>query len=178
MGNAKFPPPVNLITGVIYADIEVELAVKKHLVNIFGEIELEADLPPFNHTKYYEEEIGGNLNRKFYSFRKLIQPDEIVEIKLRTNEIEKEYAITDGEVIKRRINLDPGYVDASKLVLATTKNYTHRVYLRDGIYAEVTLKFHKKSFRPWDWTYPDYRTDDYIAFFNEVRRVYREKLLL
>jgi hypothetical protein len=77
---------------------------------------------------------------------------------------------------RRRINLDPGYVDLSKLVLATTKNHQHRLYLGQGVYGEVTLRFTRKSFRPWEWTYPDYRSEHYVQFFNEVRNTYLEQL--
>ena len=176
MGITKIPQPVNLIVGAIYSHPEIETIAKNRLIEVHGDTDHESPALPFHHTKYYEKEMGTNLNRKFYSFRELIQPERIVEIKLQTNEMEKEFAAMENDTLKRRINLDPGYADTSKLVLATTKNYTHRVYLRDGIYAEVTLKYHDKTFHPYEWTYPDYRTEDYIAFFNEVRRLYREKL--
>ena len=93
-------------------------------------------------------------------------------MKLFTNNLEQEFT-SQG---KRQINLDPGYIDLSKLVLATTKNHQHRLYLGQGIFAEVTLRFVRKSFRPWEWTYPDYRTDHYIRFFNQVRQTYLEQL--
>jgi uncharacterized protein DUF4416 len=82
-----------------------------------------------------------------------------------------------GRGRQRRINLDPGYIDLAKLVLATTKDQQHRLYLGQGIYAEVTLRFTGGRFVPWDWTYPDYRTAEYLAFFDAVRQRYRQQLL-
>jgi hypothetical protein len=131
---------------------------------------------PFRFTDYYEAEMGPDLIRRIVSFEQLIDPCEVVEWKLATNEIEQELAGGLENVPERPLNLDPGYVAGSKMVLATTKNFNHRIYLREGIYAEVTLRWQGGRFEPWEWTYPDYRTERYRKFFGRLRRRYMEQL--
>jgi hypothetical protein len=130
--------------------------------------------PPlfFDRTRYYEKEIGWPLHRRFLSFKALIRPEAIVDIKLQTNELEKEY-LEEG---KRRVNIDPGYVALERLVLATGKNYTHRVYLSKGIYADLTLVFHQGSFQTLAWTYRDYAEPAVIGYFNDIRNHYKNQL--
>ncbi|MFQ5836184.1 MAG: DUF4416 family protein, partial [bacterium] len=119
--------------------------------------------------------MGSNLKRKFISFQALIDPAEIREIKLFTNQFEQDFLHPGTH--DRRINLDPGYLNLSKLVLASTKDYQHRIYLGRGIYAEVTLRYKKeKGFKPWEWTYPDYRTREYLEIFNHLREIYQGQL--
>jgi len=175
MGRISQPQPVQLFCGAIFSpgtDID---SLKSLLAEEFGGIDLESEIFSFDQTDYYAEEMGENLEKIFFSFKEPVDPGSIVDVKLRTNELELRFSAGGGDV-KRTVNLDPGYVSLSKMVLATTKDNYHRIYLRDGIYAEVTLKFTKKSFRPFDWTYPDYRTEGYIGFFNDLRAKYREKL--
>ena len=138
----------------------------------FGKIDFESPLIPFLHTDYYEEEVGRNLERKFIGFQKLISPENISRVKIVTNKIEKKLSAGD----KRQVNLDPGYISASKLVLASTKNYSHRLYLKRGIYGEVTLSYRDKNFRPLPWTYPDYKTDKYLEVFGQIRKIYLNQL--
>ncbi|MGE4357587.1 MAG: DUF4416 family protein, partial [Candidatus Omnitrophota bacterium] len=172
MGKVCFPRPVKLIMGIIFNKEDIFYRIKDKLEHKFGKIDLESNIFPFDKTNYYEKEMGKDLKRKFLSFKKLIMPDRIAEIKLFTNKLEKIFAPNN----KRQINLDPGYITDSKLVLATTKNYFHRIYLKKGIYAEVTLYFREGSFRYFDTTYPDYRTEEYINFFNQVRGLYLRQL--
>jgi hypothetical protein len=174
MGEIKRHPPVKLIVGMIAADAGLFPSVEALLSQKFGRADFWSDVVPFDYTDYYTREMGTDLLRKFISFERLIQPEEIVEIKLFTNDLEKEFVYPNTD--RRRANLDPGYVSAAKLVLASTKDHIHRIYLRDGIYAEITLRMEKKTFRPWQWTYPDYRSEEYIAIFNEIRRIYMEQL--
>lgn len=138
----------------------------------FAKIDFSSTALPFDHTDYYQEEFGKDLNRKFVSFKKLVAPNSLPEIKIITNKIEGE--LSNG--LKRTINIDPGYLDLAKLLLASTKDYKHRIYLDKGIYAEVTLFFEFKSFRPWPWTYPDYKTSEYIAIFNQIRDIYHQQI--
>jgi hypothetical protein len=168
MGNVKKHPPVKLIAGFIFKKESALEKAKFILKKRFGQIDFESKALNFTHTDYYERELGENLKRRFISFRKLIPPDELADIKIITNNIEKK--LSSGK--SRQINIDPGYLDLSRLILATTKDYTHRIYLNKGIYAEITLFYQDKTFRPWDWTYPDYRTDEYIAIFNCIRQIY------
>jgi hypothetical protein len=119
--------------------------------------------------------MGPNLLREFLSFRDLIPPDRIAAIKRETNGIEQELASALKAPAPRPVNLDPGYLSASKVVLATTKDYAHRLYLADGIYAEVTLNYCDGRWQPRPWTYPDYRTDAYAGFFAQMRKLYLEQ---
>jgi Domain of unknown function (DUF4416) len=170
------PPPVKLIAGLILAREAPVVAVRRQLEASYGPIDLETERFPFMATRYYEREMGPELQRLFWSFEPLIAPDMLAGIKRATNAVERTYARWDGQGWRRQVNLDPGYVDLAKLVLATAKDRQHRLYLGQGIYAEVTLRFTGGHFVPWEWTYPDYRTPAYLAFFDAVRRRYRQQL--
>ena len=174
MGKIKRYPPVKLIVGMITADINLfELAGQK-LCERFGEIDFHSAVMPFNYTDYYNNEMGKNLQRQFISFKTLIPADRIIEAKIFTNELEEQFFFKNTQ--NRRINLDPGYVSASKMVLASTKDHAHRIYLGKGIFAEITLRYYQKNFQPWEWTYPDYRTKEYIDIFNQIRKIYMQQL--
>jgi hypothetical protein len=172
MGKIREVKPVKLIMGIIARDENIIREAEPYLKKSWGEIDLRSPVAPFNLTDYYEEEMGGNLLRQWWSFSELINAGLIAEIKIKTNEIEEEIS-ADG---KRRINLDPGYADGAKLILASTKNYSHRIYLGSGIYAEVTLIYEKGAFHPLDWTYPDYKDETALQFFTEVRARYLEQI--
>jgi len=172
MGDVTLPQPVRLICGIIGVDMAVISAAGDRLQEAFGPIDVHSDVLDFRYTDYYREEMGEKLVRQFVSFRRLIDPGELAGIKLRAVEIERALSAGGGEDRRRLVNLDPGYVTASKLVLATTKNFSHRIYLGRGIYAEVTLNFARRGFRFFAWTYPDFKSGDYDAFLLEVRRRY------
>ncbi len=172
MGSVKSPLPVILFSGIItqpdYKDQAIQVLEKE-----FGKIIEETPYIKFDHTDYYEKEMGKNLLRKWVTFSYLMDPGNIYKIKHRTNEIELEHAIDN----KRVFNLDPGYVSLQNMVLVTTKSYSHRIYLQQGIYGEVTLIYRKKEgFIPLEWTYPDYREKIAIDFFNKTRLLLKELL--
>jgi len=174
MGKAKLPLPVKLIVGFLFLEEEVFLRAKDELVNQYGEVDFESPSFDFSYTNYYKEEMGDKLWRKFVSFKSLVDPENIVAIKLFTNKLEDKLSLPGS---RRRVNIDPGYLTLSKLVLATTKNFAHRIYLGRGIYAEVTLRYLKdKGFQPWEWTYPDYRSKKYLEIFNYLRGVYKKQI--
>ncbi|MFA5362097.1 MAG: DUF4416 family protein [Candidatus Omnitrophota bacterium] len=172
MGIVTAYPPVKLIVGFIFNDDNVYRKVKAILSRRFGAIDFESGVIPFRYTDYYEKEFGRDLKRSFVSFKKLVPLDRLARIKIITNSIEHSLAVKN----RRTINIDPGFVDLAKLVLATTKDFCHRIYLNRGICAEVTLFYKGKSFRHWEWTYPDYRTPEYIAIFNHIRELYSKQL--
>ena len=172
MGKTRIPQPVKLVVGFIFRDDPVFLKAKKLLQRRFGALDFESAPFAFMHTGYYAEEFGSNLMRRFISFKKLIPPQDLAKIKIMTNKIEG--ALTRNG--RRLINIDPGYLDAAKLVLASTKDYRHRIYLDRGIYAEITIFYQAKSFRAWEWTYPDYRSQEYIEIFNCLRGLYVSRI--
>jgi hypothetical protein len=162
--------------GLILSREAPMIAVRRQLEATYGRIDQETALLPFVATHFYEREMGPALQRVFWSFEALIAADTLAGIKHETNAMERTHALAVGHSWRRQVNLDPGYVDLAKLVLATTKDRQHRLYLGRGIYAEVTLRYTGGRFVPWEWTYPDYRTPDYLAFFDAVRRRYRQQL--
>ncbi len=170
MGQIKPYQPVKLMYGVITGIPDLLVEVYRRLSEPLRQIDFFSPLIPFNHTTYYEAEMGKGLHCQFVSFETLIAPDELSSSKLFSNAVEHEFVQTDTE--SRRLNLDPGYISASKLVLASTKDHAHRIYLQLGIYEEITLRFHRKTFHTWEWTYPDYRTQVYIDILNHVRGIY------
>lgn len=174
MGQIKSHPPVKLISGIITARPDLLVEVYQRLSEQFGQIDSTSPLLPFDCTTYYVAEMGKGLQRQFVSFETLIAPNGLAPAKHFSNAVEREF--TEDGTECRQVNLDPGYISASKLVLASTKDHAHRIYLQGGIYAEITLRFHRKTFQPWEWTYPDYRTQAYIDIFNQIRHIYMEQL--
>ena len=167
--------PVGKLTGgiIIAKDCELDEVVKA-LEAEFGPIDLRSELIPFDFTKYYEKEMGQGLRRQWISFEKSVFQSELGAIKHKCMKIEKEFYRTDRTrgATSRRVNIDPGYIDLSKLVLASTKDYSHRLYIGDGIHAEITLIYKDHHFRPLEWTYPDYRSN--IVFFESVREKFKK----
>ena len=170
MSNITELKPVKLFTGMLSPDVSIFDQLKVKLETLFGPSDMESPVWTWKHTTYYEKEMGAGLKRKFVFFEKLINPGEIAGIKLKTVELEKEYLNESGG---RIINLDPGYLDAAKLVLATTKDFAHRIYLSNGIYGEVTLIYSGKNYQSLPYTFPDYRTDDYLEVFRKAREIYK-----
>jgi len=160
-----------LVVGLLSGNAELFLKVKNILEKAFGRVDFESGILDFKHTDYYRKELGDNLKRKFFSFERLLGIKDICKAKLRTVSIERRFS-KNG---RRTVNIDPGYVDLAKLVLFSTKDYSHRIYLANGIFAEVTLFFKDGAFRAWPWTYPDYKTNEYIAIFNHIRDIYRDQ---
>lgn len=172
MAKIKRPQRVKLIIGFIFQQEEILENTKAILERRFGRIDFESELLSFTHTDYYETEFGKDLKRKFISFKRLISGHHLARIKIITHKIEERLSKDS----RRLINIDPGYLDLGKLILATTKDYKHHIYLNQGIYAEVTLFYQDKTFKPWEWTYPDYKTPDYITIFNKIREIYVKQI--
>lgn len=171
MGQLRRPCKVKLFVGLLFSDKALFQKVKKILERIFGPVDFESDILEFTHTDYYAQELGGNLKRKFLSFARPVGLKNIYKVKLRTNLLEKRFSKSE----KRLVNIDPGYADLSKVVLFSTKDYSHRIYLNNGIFAEATLFYKDKKFNPWPWTYPDYKSQAYVSIFNLIRDIYKNK---
>jgi len=158
--------------GLLVARQDLLAEAAERLIQPFGPISERSQPVPFTHTTYYAQELGPQPWRQFITFARLVDPGDLAAIKVQTNALERAWTV-EG---KRLVNLDPGYISLSKLVLATTKNHWHRLYLGQGIYAEVTLPYRDGAFRPQEWTYPDYRTPEHLAFFSAARERYRREL--
>ncbi len=172
MSRANKPEHVKLLTSLFSPEKDLIEPVIQQLEAIGGKVDWVSPPLFFDRTRYYEKEMGWPLFRRFITFENLIDPEQLVEIKLRTYAIEQN-RLAEG---KRRINIDPGYISPERLILATGKNFTHRVYLSKGIYADLTLIFQKGSFKPLEWTYPDYAAPDLINIFHGIRTRYMQQL--
>jgi hypothetical protein len=132
-------------------------------------VALESPRFEFSETGYYGPTMGGDLRKTFFAFQRPADPAGLARWKLTANAREAEYAALARHPEPRPLNLDPGYVALGKLVLASTKDFAHRIYLGDGIYAEITLFYRHGRWQHHDWTFPDYRRADYQRFFSECR---------
>ena len=168
MVQPQAPDPVKLFVAVLLSDTGLIQAVRERLESEFGIIDYESELLSFDVTDYYEAEMGDMIQRKFFSFAGLISPDAIADIKLRTNEIEKSFT-TDG---RRSVNLDPGYMDYYKIVLASGKFQGQKIYLSGGIYADLTL-YYDKDWKPYAWGFPDFRSGRYNQALKKIRELYK-----
>ena len=167
------PQPVKLIMSLLSADPRLIDQACTELCSRYGPRDFMSELLPFHYTRYYAAEMGDDLRRRLVSFEKLIAPDTLPEIKRATNAMEAACADEQG---KRRINLDPGYMALSHIILATCKGFSHRPYLRDGVYADLTLIFRAHSFQALAWTFPDYGSPEMIQLLNAVRSSYLNQL--
>ena len=174
MGTISPPKPVKLIVAMIGRDEALLARARAELELLYGPVDLESPLFPFTSTSYYEEEMGKNLLRRFLAFGNLMSPDRLAGIKIAANALEEslaaECAAADPACPPRPINIDPGYMTLSKLVLASTKDFSHRIYLMDGIYAEVTLSYRRSGWVSYPFTFPDFVRDTYHAFLSQVRQ--------
>ena len=146
---------------------------RQMLVEAWGPIARESDLFDFDQTDYYREEMGADLKKVIWAFELPADPGELASWKLQSNDWERSYPKPAER--PRPLNLDPGYLSEAKLVLATTKDRDHRIYLGQGIFAECTLFFHKQQWQPHDWTYPDFCSAPYRSFLLECRAYLRER---
>lgn len=172
MGTIIHPPKVKLIAAVMRTPSFSADEVINRLINEWGAVDLALDWYDFNHSDYYADEFGEALKKAFFSFEALTDIDSAAGIKIRSNLIEDGYATEH----RRTVNIDPGYIADAKLVMPTTKNLSHRIYIGRGIYADQQLIYHGKTFHPMPWTFADYKQPPVIDFFNRVRRRYFEQL--
>ncbi len=172
MGSIKNFTGEKLIIGILSTIPEKHDEVEQFLREEFGSIDYKSPVLPFEFTNYYNPEMGEAIKKWFLSFEKLIDPSLLYDIKTRTNRIEKRFSIRG----KRKINLDPGMMSLNRFMLATTKNNGHRVPLRQGIYAEVTLLFVNRKFQALPWTYADFRSEEYQHILLEIRQLFKKNL--
>lgn len=175
MTEAKPFTPVKLICGIISSERNFFQTAERKLARFFGTVDSESPFFNFDFTDYYEKEMSKNLKRKFLSFANLVSPEKLSEIKIKTNSLEEEVRKTH-KVNFRAVNLDPGYLTRAALVMATVKDFSHRIPLNNGIYAHLELLFSGNRVRTLEWTYPDFRTEEYQTYFLNVRKIYLEQL--
>jgi hypothetical protein len=175
MGAIRQFNPVKLFVGVLVSHTKLIPEVEQRLTALLGPIDHRSDVIPFDFTDYYEAEMGAIIDRVFFSFERLIEADQLPEIKRQANRLEEELSPLLASA-KRPVNLDPGYVELAKVILASTKNFYHRIYLGAGIFGEVTMHFKNNTFQFFPWTYPDYQSKDYQEFFLRIRQLYRSQL--
>jgi hypothetical protein len=168
MSVPQTPKPAKLVIGIITKELKIIENLVTELVLRFGQIDLASQWMNFNYTTYYEPEMGSPLVRRVFAFKPLISQGDLSAFKLATNRMEHNY-LRKG---RRRVNIDPGYMLRERFVLASGKNFSHRIYIGEGIYADLTLIYQKGSFQKLPWTYPDYSGDDMLKFLEQVRNKY------
>ncbi len=174
MSHPQSPSPQLFFLAITGPDPELWKKVILDLEPDLGKVILSSEIFDFSaFTSYYAKEMGNNLKKCFYFFEKLKEPEFLIELKHKCYQIERRFATLSGN---RRVNIDPGYLGLSKIVLSTFKDFSHRIYLGKSVFAEVTLIFKDKSFRELPWTYPDYKQPQIISLFNAARQWYKNKL--
>jgi len=175
MGTIRTAPHVKIFVGILYSVPELLPRIEDRLSSLLGPIDLRSEAFPFDSTHYYDDEMGTPIQRCFLSFAQLTAPERIAEIKISTNEMEA--AIAREHIGPQRpVNLDPGYLELAKIVLASTKNFYHRILISGGIYAEVTQHFESGEWRSLPWTFPDFRSGRYNVFFSTLRTLYHKQI--
>jgi len=172
LGSAGTYTPEKLVFGVLTSRAEVRDELLAAATDAWGPVDFVSGFLPFTFTHYYDTEMGTPIHRLFLSFERLVDPSGLAAIKRATNALEERW----HEAGLRKVNLDPGLVALSRFTLATTKENAHRIPLSQGIYGEITLLFSRGSYRPLDWTYPDYRSEATVALLNRIRAVYKGQL--
>lgn len=177
MGEIRAQPPRALLFFAIFSGREdaIDLAIERVALE-FGPILAKSQRFLFDDTHYYERAMGPALQKQLIAIDRTIAQDELAGIKRRSNAIEAELRAELPMTVARLVNIDPGMIDDGKVMLASTKNNAHRVYVGDGIFVEVTLYLRDGAWQSWPWTYPDYRRPEVHAFFDEVRARYRKVL--
>ena len=171
MGRIKPVEEARLFTALLSREEGLIHAARERLSLSFGPVDFASEISPWAYTRYYEKEMGTDLKRQFLFFERPILPDALSNIKNMTNDLEADFRTNaDAAMSGRPVNIDPGYLTLAKVVLASTKDYYHRIYIGSGIYAEVTLYYRGKSYQPLPHTYPDYGSRESIDMFNRVRK--------
>lgn len=174
MGTAREPGPVKYFVGLLSCEPELLEQIETDLTPIFGMVESRSETLPWLESKYYEREMGAGLLRRFIAFAPVFSPGRLAEFKLRTQALEER--LRDRVTAGRRINIDPGYLDGFKLVLASTKNASQRIYLDGGIYGEATLLYYEGAFHGLPYTYRDYLWPQTLSFLAALRAAYLAQL--
>jgi len=172
VGDIRPYTPEKLIAGILTTRPDQLKELEYMLVREFGPVDYRSSMMPFTWTDYYNAEMGTGIQRIFLSFEKLVSPDRLSEIKVRTNQLEERFL----EEENRKINIDPGLLSLGKLILASTKDNAQRIPLSLGIFAEITLIYTRKQYRPLPWTYRDYQSPEYLKVLHAIREIYKQQV--
>ncbi len=175
MGEAHSHPPVMLLLAAFSRHNDALAWAHNACHAAWGELAFVSPAFDFSETDYYRASMGEGLKKQFFTFQKFVDPAKLVDFKLQTNQWEMEYAALGRHAESRPLNLDPGYLTLAKLVLASTKDHSHRLYLGRGIHAEITLTYRSGGWQPHEWTYPDYRRADFQEFFTQCREEFKRR---
>jgi len=176
MGTPREPKPAKYFVALLLSDSELLTVVESDLAAILGVVDNRSEILPWTASNFYEKEMGAGLLRRFLSFEPLASPGELAQIKLLTQHVEDKYRDKTADHPGRRVNIDPGYIDAFKVALASTKDAGQRLYLHSGIYAEATLMYFDGAYHGLAYTYPDYLGPATLAFLTSLRSVYVDQL--
>lgn len=169
MARVQKPPPGRLIISVIYSSMDALADALNVLERKFGRVQFETPEIPCAETSLYGEEMGGELLRRFFSFDKMVARDGLPSIKGLCHKIEPQFADRVDDYLFRTVNLDPGILTPANLVMASHREYNHRVYLNNGVFAELALVYSRGRFVRLPWTCPDFYGAEAIEFFGRVR---------
>jgi hypothetical protein len=175
MGQPLPHPPVLLLLAAFSRHEAAFDWTRQRAIEAWGPIAMESPAFSFTETNYYKATMGPDLRKVFFAFQGGMDPASLADIKLATNRWEEEYAEMTVHSEPRPLNLDPGYITLAKLVLASTKDFAHRIYLSRGIFAEITLQYRHQRWAHHEYTFPDYRREDYQQFFSDCRRMLQER---
>ncbi len=169
MGRIHPFKPEKLVMPILISRMRMRTSLLIELQTRYGPMDYTSVDLPFSYTRYYDEEMGTPITRFLVSFRGLIDPGALARIKIETNRLESRFT----EAGKRKVNIDPGLLNLSRFVLASSKDGSHRIPLSNGVFAEVTLVYERGGYRPLEWTYPDYRSDEYLEILHDIRKLYK-----
>jgi hypothetical protein len=168
MSELQTPRPAKLVIGILTGELQFIEELVPEFISLYGQIDTVSPWMVFDYTRYYENEMGSPLSRRLFSFQSLIEQQDLTNVKLATHQIERKYS-PNG---RRRVNIDPGYMLRERFVLASGKNFSHRISIGGGIYADLTLIYQKGRFQVLPWTYPDYADDGMLKYLERVRNKY------
>jgi hypothetical protein len=172
MGQIHPFEPEKLVMPILISRMQMRSSLLEELQARCGPVDYTSSDLPFSYTRYYDEEMGTPITRFILSFLRLIDPGTLARVKSETNALESRFT----EAGKRKVNIDPGLLNLSRFVLASSKEGSHRIPLSDGVFAEVTLVYERGGYRPLEWTYPDYRSDEYLEILAEIRKLYKAQV--
>jgi hypothetical protein len=169
MGEISRFKPDKLVMPILISMERMRLPLLEELRSHYGPVDYTSIDLPFTYTHYYDEEMGTPITRFFISFLRLVDPGTLAQIKVETNRLESRFT----EAGRRKVNLDPGLLNLSRFVLASSKDGAHRIPLSNGVFAEVTLVYRRGSYGTLEWTYPDYRSEEYLEILRDIRNIYK-----